>query len=207
MAAEDRTQGRTRTLLAAFAVAWLVLSAVGFGLLIRYGSTPARANSHHPERWPAASAVARSAELPTLVQFIHPRCTCSRASLAELERLMARIAGRAEARVVIVRPHGDEADFQVAALEERVRRIPATRAALDADGRESDAFGAATSGTTTEATAASSSRAGSPPRAATKDRAPDRSASSRFSPGRTPIARTARSSAARSTGTERGGSR
>jgi hypothetical protein len=148
MAAEDRTQGRTRTLLAAFAVAWLVLSAVGFGLLIRYGSTPARANAHHPERWPAASAVARSAELPTLVQFIHPRCTCSRASLAELERLMARIAGRAEARVVIVRPHGDEADFQVAALEERVRRIPATRAALDADGRESDAFGAATSGTT-----------------------------------------------------------
>jgi hypothetical protein len=61
---------------------------------------------------------------------------------------MARLAGRAEARVVIVRPAGDDADQGVAALERRVLRIPAAAPALDAEGRESTAFGAATSGST-----------------------------------------------------------
>lgn len=142
------SRNRTRALLVSAAVLWLILVSAGFGLLLRYGATPARTALQPPERWPAATYLARAASLPTIVQFIHPRCACSRASLAELERLMARLAGRAEARVVIVRPRGDAADFDVAALEQRVRRIPAAVAATDADGSESAAFGVAASGTT-----------------------------------------------------------
>jgi hypothetical protein len=139
---------RTPALLAGAAVLWLILVSAGFGLLLQYGDTPARTPLEPPERWPAETHVARAASLPTLVQFVHPRCSCSGASLAELERLMTRLAGRAEARVVIVRPRGDEADFDVAALEERVRRIPATVPTTDADGGDSIAFGTSASGTT-----------------------------------------------------------
>lgn len=142
------SRDRTPALLACAGVLWLSLVSAGFGLLLQYGATPARTRPEPPERWPAATHVARAASLPTLVQFIHPRCSCSRASLAELEALMTRLAGRAEARVVIVRPRGDKADFDVAALEERVRRIPATVPTTDADGSDSIAFGASASGTT-----------------------------------------------------------
>jgi hypothetical protein len=142
------SRDRTPALLASAAVLWLIFVSAGFGLLLQYGATPARGALEPPERWPAVTHVARATSLPTLVQFVHPRCSCSRASLAELERLMARLAGRAEARVVIVRPRGDTADFDVAALEERVRRIPATVPTTDADGSDSIAFGTSTSGTT-----------------------------------------------------------
>lgn len=142
------SRDRMPVLLASAGVLWLILVSAGFALLLQYGATPARTALRPPERWPAATHVARAASLPTLVQFVHPRCSCTRASLAELERLMTRLAGRAEARVVIVRPRGDEADFDVAALEERVRRIPATVPTTDADGSDSIAFGASASGTT-----------------------------------------------------------
>jgi hypothetical protein len=140
-------QGRVRTVLVAVSAVWLALACAGFGVLIRYGATPARAAVFAVE-WPAASRIERSAALPTLVQFVHPRCACSRASLAELERLMARLRGRIEARVVIVRPRDDDADFRVAEVAERVGRIPGAEPATDADGSESAAFGAAASGTT-----------------------------------------------------------
>ena len=142
------SRDRTAALLVSAGLVWLILVSAGFGLLLQYGATPARTPLEPPERWPAATHVSRAASLPTLVQFVHPRCSCTRASLAELERLMTRLAGRAEARVVIVRPRGDTTAFDVAALEERVRRIPATVSTTDADGSDSIAFGTSASGTT-----------------------------------------------------------
>jgi hypothetical protein len=136
-----------RAIVAVACVAWLALAVAGFGALIRYGATPARA-AVFATSWPAASRIAHSPSLPTIVQFIHPRCACSRASLAELERLMARLGGRAEARVVIVAAEGAEAEERAAAIAARVRGIAAAQVARDDDGSEAAAFGAAASGTT-----------------------------------------------------------
>ena len=43
---------------------------------------------------------------PTLVMLAHPRCTCTRASLAELAELMARVTQRPKAYVVFIKPGG-----------------------------------------------------------------------------------------------------
>ena len=137
-----------RPLVLSAVVVWLALVCLGLAYLVRYSAKPGAASTVAAGRWPEATRVSRATALPTLVQFIHPRCACSRASLAELERLMARLRERVEARVVIVRPRGGEGDWGVAQVERRVQRIPATEAVIDLDGSESARFGAATSGMT-----------------------------------------------------------
>lgn len=134
------TQAVTRLrLLIAF---WTACVLAGFGLTFRYavrgGDVDAPAAS-----WPAASGLHRSATRPTLVMFVHPKCPCSRASLSELNRLLRRVAGRADAIVVRVRPRGLEpGQDEVAALDAPTIRVD------DTDGAEAARFGAATSGMT-----------------------------------------------------------
>ena len=41
------------------------------------------------QRWPPSSQIPLDQTSPTLLLFLHPRCPCSRSSLAELERLLA----------------------------------------------------------------------------------------------------------------------
>src|SRR4051812_39527867 len=41
--------------------------------------------------WPPESKLGSTPSHPTLVLFLHPRCPCSRASLAELERLIGKL--------------------------------------------------------------------------------------------------------------------
>ena len=55
------------------AAAWLAAVAGGFAFLWRYKSTPAPGGALAPERWPAASAVARAPDRATLLLFAHPR--------------------------------------------------------------------------------------------------------------------------------------
>src|SRR5438132_9063057 len=86
--------------------------AVGFGLSVLWAyehapGTPADA----PGRWPAASRLPPPHARPTLVQLLHPQCTCSHATIAELARLMARVQGRVDAHVLIVAPAGTGESF------------------------------------------------------------------------------------------------
>src|SRR5436190_18305741 len=85
--------------------AWLGLSAAGLGALMAR-SYQAGAASAPPSTWPADSAVHREPGKPTLVMILHPECPCSRASVEELGRLLARRAGRVTASILFVRPPG-----------------------------------------------------------------------------------------------------
>jgi hypothetical protein len=80
--------------------------------------------------------------------FVHPRCSCSRASLVELDRLLGRVRGLAAPTVVFVKPHGAPADFDDGALRAQAARLPGVTLADDGDGVEARRFGAATSGAT-----------------------------------------------------------
>jgi hypothetical protein len=78
----------------------------------------------------------------------HPRCDCTRASIAELAEVMARAESRPRAYVVFVRPHGTDDQWDRTGLRQAAARIPDVTMVRDDDGREAELFGAETSGQT-----------------------------------------------------------
>ena len=90
--------------------------------------------------------MARSSERATLLLFAHPRCACTRASLAELARIMARFHDRLEARVVFWLPRGAPEGWDSGDLWTSAARIPGVLVVRDVEGREASRFAAGTSG-------------------------------------------------------------
>lgn len=128
-------------------VLWTAGVGVGGTLLWKYAAT-AGAAAIPPERWPTRSAIAREAGRATLVMLAHPRCPCTRASLAELAVLMDRIGAQARAHVLFVQPRGVAADDDWAktALWRSAAAIPGVTVHADTGGAEAALFQAVTSG-------------------------------------------------------------
>jgi hypothetical protein len=125
--------------------AWLIGVLLGFFAIQRYATTPSE-KTMAPSQWPSGGLIERERDRPTLVLFAHPHCPCTRASLAELSRLMTTLAGRLGAHVLFTRPEGVEDDWESSGLLERARHIPGVLVDVDVGGREAASFGAHTSG-------------------------------------------------------------
>src|SRR3954449_13135577 len=82
---------------------WVLLAVTGMFGLERYAGTPG-AQSPSPRHWPAQSKLSFDHSRPTLVIFVHPQCGCSKASIAELEKLMTRCHGSLSAWVIFLHP-------------------------------------------------------------------------------------------------------
>jgi hypothetical protein len=126
-------------------LAWLL--GVGFGLRWHwsYGSRPgppAAPPRRHPRGGPFPPRPGR----PTLLLFAHPRCPCTRASIAELARLIPLGRGVLDAGVFFVRPEGLPGDVMRGPLWRDAAAIPGVRVAQDAGGAVARGFGARTSG-------------------------------------------------------------
>jgi hypothetical protein len=113
--------------------------------MLVYASTPAEKTEASGE-WPAASSLARDPERPTLVMFLHPQCPCSRASLAELERLATQCRDRFSLRIVFVHPQGLPRDSEHSSLRSAAQRILGAVVSTDKDGVEAERYGVTTSG-------------------------------------------------------------
>src|SRR4051812_12322560 len=96
-------RGRPGFAIALGVVVWLAVVVAGLGALVRYANTNGAVASA-PNEWPVASRLARAAPLPTLVMLVHPRCSCSRASLGELAEITTRASGRVTVHVLFVTP-------------------------------------------------------------------------------------------------------
>ena len=134
------------TLLVAGAL-WV--AAVGFGMsvLLKYQSTPGpRADT--TQDWPADSRLPRASGQPTLVVLAHPQCTCTRASLSELNVIMQRFSGRLTAYVLFVRPHGMPEGWEQTDSWRGAQNIPGVVVLVDRDGTEAKRFRGYTSGQT-----------------------------------------------------------
>jgi hypothetical protein len=83
---------------------------------------------------------------PTLLMFAHPRCPCTRATLSELARVMARTGGRMHASVEFIVPPGEDPQWAQTDLWRSAAAIPETQVRLDTGGTEARRFGSATSG-------------------------------------------------------------
>src|SRR5258708_26747 len=128
-------------------VVWTGLVALGLGAMLDFELTPALHGAPRSE-WPSGSLLVRGPHRPTLLLFIHPRCPCSRASLAELSNLATSCRDRMSIEVLFVKPADCDDDWERTDLLTTAQRIPGINVACDRNGAESIRFGATTSGET-----------------------------------------------------------
>ena len=134
-------------LFAVVMVVWVIALGFCWGLLLEYSAvsgTPAAA----PGMWPAAVSFELDRSSPTLVMVAHPHCSCTRASIAELSRLMTRLQGQVQGHVIFVVPEGLEQDWEQTDLWQSAMIIDGVQVHKDPKGALADAFGSFTSGQT-----------------------------------------------------------
>lgn len=124
---------------------WFAGLAVAFGL-IALEDGRAGAQGTAPQAWPAQSAIAAPAGKPTLVMFMHPRCPCSSASLAEFERVMAHLSEPTNLVIVFVKPAGTPKGWEDSGLYRHACELKDVTVLVDEGGVEAGRFGARTSG-------------------------------------------------------------
>jgi hypothetical protein len=130
---------------AALGAVWVVSVCAGSAVLLGYENRPGLA-ADPPAQWPVESRLERAAGRATLVMLLHPGCPCSRASIEELDRLMAASRGRATVHVLFFKPRGFPDGWEKTDLWHRAAAIPGVRVTRDDDAVEAGLFRAATSG-------------------------------------------------------------
>jgi hypothetical protein len=124
---------------------WLSAAAAGGWWLHKYEIAQGMVMPT-PERWPSMTRIKASRHSDTLVMFAHPRCPCTRASIEELNQLLARCQGKLETRVMFFQPSNYPPEWSHGSLWKSVAAIPGVIAQSDPDGLEARRFGAETSG-------------------------------------------------------------
>jgi hypothetical protein len=136
-----------RALLYGAALLWIAAAAGGSIYMFVYESRPAPA-AELAQVWPDSTGLARNANGFSLVMAVHPKCSCTRASVAELNKLMLGWGGSVHAIALVTKP------FEVADLwsetdvTARLREIPNVLVVRDLGDAKADAFGAKSSGQT-----------------------------------------------------------
>ncbi|WP_422927827.1 hypothetical protein [Singulisphaera sp. PoT] len=125
-------------------VAWGGAVAIGLGMVHAYDLSPGVIGPA-PARWPAESGLRHDTSRMNLIMFAHPRCPCTRASLAALSELMDHCRSSVSAEVLFYEP--SEVHWGEAELWRKARAIPGVKVRGDRDGAEAERFGAMTSGT------------------------------------------------------------
>jgi len=125
--------------------AWSGVIGAGFALLQKYETTPGRA-AISPRVWPAESEIPFRSGQANLVMVLHPHCPCSRASIAELAKIMTRCQGRLNCHVIFVKPPGFPVGWERTDLWRQAVAIPGVTVSCDEEGLEARRFEAVTSG-------------------------------------------------------------
>jgi hypothetical protein len=135
-----------RWVLVVAGTVWLAALGVGFTYLLAYSTGPGVAASA-PQEWPRWTRIPRPQGHAVLVMTMHPHCPCTRASVTELNNLMALVReDHVKGYVLAVRP-GDLPEAWIKTESYRsAERIPGVEVLIDEDGLEAGGFGAQTSG-------------------------------------------------------------
>jgi hypothetical protein len=128
-----------------FCVTWLAAIGAGGFVLLRYENAPG-STGQTPSQWPEGAKISPDPTRFTLMMFAHPRCPCTRASVGELNRLLARSQGRIAAKVLFLSPSTEPAGWDRTGLWRDAASIPGVGVFDDVDGQEARRFGAETSG-------------------------------------------------------------
>jgi len=124
---------------------WAVLVISGAFVMFTYGSTPGE-DAQAPLHWPNQTLLARSPDTYTLLLFAHPRCPCTRASMEQLQRILAAAHLPVETYIVFTIPEGASEDWLEGPLLRRAEAVPEFRIRKDYFATETQRFEVATSG-------------------------------------------------------------
>ena len=102
-----------RLAVTALSLLWAAGLAGGMAYMLHYEKTPG-ASANAPAHWPKTMPEFGRPELPTLVVALHPRCSCSQASLTELQKASQDFGTPYNALLLINQP----AELQTAAGEQ-----------------------------------------------------------------------------------------
>jgi hypothetical protein len=130
-----------------FSAAWVVALVLSGRVLFSYESTPGHVGAV-PVAWPQTSRIPPPTDGAVLVMLAHPRCPCTRASMAELKKIMTHLQGKLTAYVLFLKPGGSGPDWDDTGLYRIATGIPGVKVMTDVDGAEAQRFGAETSGQT-----------------------------------------------------------
>jgi hypothetical protein len=136
----------TGSLIAAGLV-WAVTVGAMYHAVRRFETTPGRGAANR-NAWPASSRIVRDRDRWALVMLIHPHCSCTRASLQELERIIEMSGPSLQTFVLVYRPADFNAGWEKTETFEAAKRLQRAHVIVDSDGREAQLFGGFTSGQT-----------------------------------------------------------
>jgi hypothetical protein len=131
----------------AVAAVWLGCAVLGLYVLWSYDNRPGTAATASAD-WPASSHLIAATDRSTIVFVAHPQCTCTRASLGELAEALARTTTKPKTYVVFIKPSSMPDGWEKSDLWQTASQLPNATIIRDDEGRESEIFGAATSGQT-----------------------------------------------------------
>lgn len=127
-------------------IVWIGGVLLGMSQLWRYEITPTHA-ARSVVQWPTSGSLRPPSRL-TLVMAAHPCCPCTRASVSELARIMARNRNAVAAYVLCYAPKITPKDWHETDLYTRLAAIPGVTVVRDEEGREAARFHATVSGQT-----------------------------------------------------------
>jgi hypothetical protein len=133
--------------LAIAAVVWAATVAAAYRAIRNFESTPGQA-AIAPTSWPVRSSVQRAEGAWTLVMLVHPHCSCSRASVKELEAVLEQAPRSVQSYVLVYRPREFPAGWEKTDVYEAATRLRRAHVLIDEDGAEAALFGGFTSGQT-----------------------------------------------------------
>jgi hypothetical protein len=136
-----------KLLLAGFVAAWLGAAGWGMWRLAAYSLAPG-AQGVAPSAWPESAALPRDRGTYTAVVALHPECPCSRATIEELDSILAHCGDRLEVHALFVDVPGLPEPAEKSDLWARASRIARVHARKDATGAEARRFRMQTSGET-----------------------------------------------------------
>lgn len=125
---------------------WVTSIAFAMKVLIDYSKIPGPEGTI-VRQWPVHSSVQRDPSLPTLVMSVHSMCSCTRASIEELSRIMTVLQGKLIAHVLIVPlPGQTETELRDTFVWKRSAETPGVFIHIDQEGLQTKQFGALVSG-------------------------------------------------------------
>ena len=137
----------TTAVLAVSALIWGGTVAAAYRAIRLFETTPGMA-ANAPKVWPADSSIVRTKDEWSLVMLIHPHCSCSRASVQELQAVLDKAPAHVRTYVLVYRPAEFKAGWEKTQVVENATRLRRAKVIIDANGAEAERFGGFTSGQT-----------------------------------------------------------
>lgn len=134
-----------KLILSFIVILWLGIISYGFSVLLDY-EFKVNSKSTAIKSWPDNSQLKQDPRLDTLLIFVHPHCPCSRASMAELDRLLTSFHQKLHTIVIFSKPAGKDDTWLKSDLWTKAQSLPGATIYVDDENKEAKLFMTNTSG-------------------------------------------------------------